>query len=126
MRRTFVLGLVLAMSVVALAADHKDVKLSGYIIDNACSATRATGEGALEKVKAHTTKCAQMPNCAKSGYAIYADGKLYKFDEDGNKKVAELLKNTKTEKGLGVSVEGTADGDIVHVSKIAETTEAMK
>ena len=122
MRRTFVLGLVLALSAVAFAADHKDVKLSGYIIDNACS-TRASGDGALEKVKAHSTKCAQMPNCAKSGYAIFADGKLYKFDEDGNKKVAELLKATKTEKGLGVSVEGTADGDIIHVSKITETVE---
>ncbi|HWO02314.1 MAG TPA: hypothetical protein VNS63_23915 [Blastocatellia bacterium] len=125
MRKSFVLGLVLAMSVVALAAEKKDVKLSGYVIDNACSA-RANGDGALEKVKAHSTKCAQMPACAKSGYAIYADGKLYKFDEDGNKKVAELLKNTKSEKGLGVSLEGTADGDTVHVTKIAETTEAMK
>lgn len=125
MSRTLVVGLVLVMSVVALAADKKDVKLSGYVIDNACSA-RATGDGALDKVKAHSTKCAQMPACAKSGYAIFADGKLYKFDEDGNKKVAELLKATKSEKGLGVSVEGTADGDIIHVAKIAENAEAMK
>ncbi len=120
MRRTLGLGLVLVMSVVALAADKKDVKLSGYVIDNACSA-RATGDTALDKVKAHSTKCAQMPNCAKSGYAIYADGKLYKFDEDGNKKVAELLKNTKSEKGFGVSVEGTVEGDVLHVTKIAES-----
>jgi type 1 fimbria pilin len=125
MRKAFGLGLILALSAVALAADKKEVKLSGYVIDNACSA-RATGEGALEKVKAHSTKCAQMPNCAKSGYAIFADGKLYKFDEDGNKKVADLLKNTKSEKGLGVSVEGTADGDVIHVAKISENVEAMK
>jgi type 1 fimbria pilin len=125
MRRTIILGLVLAMSAVALASDKKDVKLNGYVIDNACSA-RATGDTALEKVKAHSTKCAQMPNCAKSGYAIYADGQLYKFDEDGNKKVADLLKNTKSEKGLGVSVEGTVDGDILHANKIVESVEAMK
>jgi type 1 fimbria pilin len=125
MRKTVVLSLVLILSAVALAADKKDVKLNGYVIDNACSA-RAAGDGALEKVKAHSTKCAQMPNCAKSGYAIFADGKLYKFDEDGNKKVAELLKNTKSEKGLGVAVEGTVDGDIIHVAKIAETVETMK
>ena len=125
MRRTLVLGLVLVLSAVALAAEKKDVKLTGYVIDNACSA-RATGEGALEKVKAHSVKCAQMPACAKSGYAIFADGKLYKFDEDGNKKVAELLKNTKNEKGLGVSLEGTAEGDTIHVAKISETAEAMK
>lgn len=120
MKRLLGLGLVLVMSVVALAADKKEVKLSGYVIDNACS-TRATGDTALDKVKAHSTKCAQMPNCAKSGYAIYADGKLYKFDEDGNKKVAELLKNTKSEKGFGVSVEGTVEDDILHITKIAES-----
>lgn len=120
MKRVLGLGLVLMLSVVALAADKKDVKLTGYVIDNACSA-RATGDAALDKVKAHSTKCALMPNCAKSGYAIFADGKLYKFDEDGNKKVGELLKNTKTEKGFGVSVEGTVEGDILHVTKIAES-----
>lgn len=125
MRRAFVLSLVLVMSAVAVAAEKKEVKLTGYVIDNACSA-RATGEGAMEKVKAHSTKCAQMPNCAKSGYAIFADGKLYKFDEDGNKKVADLLKTTKSEKGLGVSVEGTADGDTIHVAKISENVETMK
>lgn len=125
MRRSIILGLVLAMSAIALASDKKDVKLNGYVIDNACS-TRATGDTALEKVKAHSTKCAQMPNCAKSGYAIYADGQLYKFDEDGNKKVADILKNTKSEKGLGVSVEGTLDGDILHANKIVESVEAMK
>ncbi|HSO74578.1 MAG TPA: hypothetical protein VLU47_07060 [Blastocatellia bacterium] len=120
MKRVLGLGVIMMMSVVALAADKKDVKLSGYVIDNACSA-RATGDTALDKVKAHSTKCAQMPNCAKSGYAIYADGKLYKFDEDGNKKVAELLKNTKAEKGFGVSVEGTVENDILHVTKIVES-----
>ena len=125
MSRILIVGLVLAMSAVALAGEKKDVKLNGYVIDNACSA-RATGEGAMEKVKAHSTKCAQMPKCAESGYAIFADGKLYKFDAEGNKKVAELLKATKSEKGLGVSLEGTADGDIIHVAKIAENVEAMK
>ena len=125
MLRTLVIGLVLLMSVAALAADKKDVKFSGYVIDNACS-VRATGDTALDKVKAHSTKCAQMPNCAKSGYAIFAEGKLYKFDEDSNMKVAELLKNTKSEKGLGVSVEGTLDGDTLHATKIAENVEPAK
>ena len=120
MKRVLGLGVIMMMSVVALAADKKEVKLSGYVIDNACSA-RATGDTALDKVKAHSTKCAQMPNCAKSGYAIFADGKLYKFDEDGNKQVAELLKNTKAEKGFSVSVEGTVENDILHVTKIVES-----
>ncbi|HMG36019.1 MAG TPA: hypothetical protein VKM94_18935 [Blastocatellia bacterium] len=119
MRRLIAVGIVLTIASIAMAREDK-VKLTGYVIDNACSA-RASGDGGADKVKAHTVKCATMPNCAKSGYAIYADGKLYKLDEDGNKKVAEILKNTKVEKGLSVAVEGTVDGETLHATKITET-----
>jgi len=118
-KRILGLGVVLALSVVALATEGKSVKLTGYIIDNACSARAASDNGA-EKVKNHTVKCAMMANCAKSGYAVYADNKLYKLDEEGNKQAAEILKNTKLEKGVQVSVEGTVDGDVLKVSKISE------
>ena len=119
MRRLVAVGIVLMIASMAMARSDK-VKLTGYVIDNACSA-RATGEGGADKVKAHTVKCAQMPPCVKSGYAIYADGKLYKLDEEGNKKVADILKNTKVEKGLSVSVEGTVDGETLHATKITES-----
>jgi len=118
-KKAFVIGTVLLMAVVALAREGKDVKLTGYVIDNACSA-RAAGENGAEKVKSHTVKCAMMPPCAKSGYAVYADGKLYKLDEEGNKKAADILKNTKAEKGVQVSVEGNLDGDTLKVTKIVE------
>jgi type 1 fimbria pilin len=118
-KKVFVLGTVLLMAVVAFAREGKDVKLTGYVIDNACSA-RAAGENGAEKVKNHTVKCAMMPPCAKSGYAVFADGKLYKLDEEGNKKAADILKNTKAEKGVQVAVEGTLDGDILKVTKIVE------
>lgn len=121
-RRVFGLGMVLLLAGVAVAATGaKSVKLTGYLIDNACSARAATENGA-EKVKAHTVKCAMMPNCAKSGYALYADGKLYKLDEEGNKKAAEIYKNTKVEKGLQVAVEGDADGDALKVTSMSEVT----
>jgi len=120
-RRTLVLGFVLLLASIALARDDKSVKLTGYIIDNACSA-RAAGENGAEKVKNHSTKCAQMPNCAKSGYAVFVDGKLYKLDEAGNTKAAEILKNSKAEKGVQVSVEGTVDGDTLKVKSISEVT----
>ena len=114
--------LVLLLAGVAVAAsDSKSVKLTGYIIDNACAAGRATGDNAADKVKNHTVKCAQMAKCAESGYALYADGKLYKLDAEGNKKAAELLKNTKVERGMQVAVEGTLDGETLTVTKIAET-----
>lgn len=121
-RKILGLALVFLLAGVALAAkEGKSVKLTGYIIDNACSA-RAASENGAEKVKNHTVKCAMMPPCAKSGYAVYADNKLYKLDEEGNKKAAEILKNTKADKGVQVSVEGTVDGDILKVEKISEVT----
>ena len=118
-KKTFVIGVVLLLAVVAFAREGKDVKLTGYIIDNACSA-RASSENGAEKVKNHTVKCALMPPCAKSGYAVYTDGKLYKLDEEGNKKAGEILKSTKSEKSVQVSVEGTLDGDQLKVKSISE------
>jgi hypothetical protein len=53
---------------------------------------------------------------------LYADGKLYKLDAEGNKKAAELLKNTKVEKGLQVAVEGTVDGETLTVTSMSEVT----
>jgi len=65
-----------------------------------------------------------MDSCETSGYAVYADQKLYKLDEKGNSSAAELLKSTKTLKGLKVSVEGTVEGDTIHVTKLTEVTTA--
>lgn len=122
-RKILFTALVLMLAGIAVAAkDSKGVKLTGYIIDNACAAGRATGDNAAEKVKSHTVKCALMPKCAESGYALYADGKLYKLDAEGNKKASELLKNTKVEKGLQVAVEGTVDGDTLTVTSMSEVT----
>ena len=122
-RKILFAGLVLLLAGVSVAArDSKPVKLTGYIIDNACAAGRATGDNAADKVKNHTVKCAQMAKCAESGYALYADGKLYKLDAEGNKKAGELLKNTKVERGMQVAVEGTVEGDTLTVKTISEVT----
>jgi len=122
-RKTLLLGMILLLAGIALAREGKSVKLTGYIIDNACSA-RASSENGAEKVKNHTVKCAMMPNCAKSGYAVFADNKLYKLDEAGNNKAAEILKNTKAEKGVRVSVEGTLDGDTLKVTSLSEVVSS--
>jgi len=122
-RKTLLVGMILLLAGIALAREGKSVKLTGYIIDNACSA-RASSENGAEKVKNHTVKCAMMPNCAKSGYAVFADNKLYKLDEAGNQKAAEILKNTKAEKGVQVSVEGTLDGDTLKVTSLSEVVSS--
>ena len=119
-RRILGLGMVLLLAGAAFAANTaRSVKLTGYLIDNACSA-RANSEGGAEKVKNHTVKCAMMPNCEKSAYALYADGKLYKLDEAGNKKAIELYKSTKAERGLQVTVEGDVEGESLKVKNMAE------
>ncbi|HXG93139.1 MAG TPA: hypothetical protein VNN73_12365 [Blastocatellia bacterium] len=121
MRKTSVIAAMLLLSSVALAVSAKDsVKLDGYVVDNACATAHAKDANVADTVKNHPTSCALMPNCAKSGYAVLADGKLYKLDEAGNKQVAALLKKTKSKNGLHVAVEGTVEGDTLHATKISE------
>lgn len=119
LRKSLVALVLLVMAGVALVAQEvKDVKLNGHVIDNMCAS--AHPNDLADTAKGHPTACATMPNCMKSGYSIVADGKQYKLDEEGNKKVMMLLKGTKSKKGLAVTVEGKLDGDTLHIKKIAE------
>lgn len=122
-RKVFPLIVGLALMAGALIAQDKSVTLTGYLIDNSCAASHATDKTFATWVKTHGTSCAMMEACEKSGYAVFADDKLYKFDESGNTSAEELLKNTKSKKGLHVKVEGTVDGDTVKVTKLTEVTE---
>src|ERR1700674_4265237 len=121
-RKVFALTVVALMAGVLFAQD-KTVTISGNLMDNAC-AESAKDIGA--RAKNHSTSCALMDGCEKSGYAVYAtDNKLYKLDDKGNDLAAGVLKNTKTAKGVKVSVEGTLDGDTIKVTKLTEVTEAI-
>jgi hypothetical protein len=124
-RKLFALGIILTVAFVLYAQD-KSVKLNGYLIDNACSAGHAKDAGFAERVKKHKTSCALMDACETSGFAVLAEGKLYKLDEAGNKSAAELLKATETKSGVQVAVEGTIDGETVHVTKITEVKAAAE
>jgi hypothetical protein len=113
-------AVALLVMTAALVAQEKTVTLDGYMIDNAC----ASSDKAKDKtwIKTHSTSCATMEACEKSGYAVFANDKLYKFDDAGNASAAEVIKNTKSKKGLHVKVEGTVDGDTIKVTKITEVT----
>ena len=121
-RNLFVIGLVMSLFLAAAAAvaASETKKLTGYIVDNACGSPHAGDANPAEFAKGHPISCALMPRCSQSGYALFAEGKVYKLDESGNKSVIGLLKNTKSKKGLNVTVEGTIEGDTIHVTKIAE------
>jgi type 1 fimbria pilin len=123
MRKVFPLVVVLALMAGALMAQDKSVTLTGYLIDNSCAANHETDKKFATWIKTHGTDCANMESCEKSGYAVFADNKLYKFDDAGNTSAATLLHSTKSKKGLHIKVEGTVAGDTVKVTKITEVTE---
>ena len=121
MRKVFALTTIVLLAGIMFAQD-KTVTLDGYLMDNAC-AESAKDIGA--RAKTHSVSCSLMDGCEKSGYAVFAGEKLYKLDDKGNASAEELLKNTKTKKGVHVKVEGTVDGDTVKVSKLTEVMEAI-
>jgi hypothetical protein len=124
-RRIFAITFVLVMAGLVLAQGQKSVKITGYLLDNACGGGgKETDEQKAERAKGHETSCALMPNCAKSGFGVYSDGKYYKFDDAGNKSAKGLLEDTQTKKGVKVEVEGTLDGSTIKVTKLTEVTEA--
>jgi type 1 fimbria pilin len=120
-RKLLLIVLSLAFAAILYAQGDKTVKITGNLIDNACAESAKDLE---TRAKNHSTSCALMDGCEKSGYAVYADKKLYKLDDKGNDSAADLLKNTKTQKGVKVTVEGTIEGDTIHVTKLTEATEA--
>ncbi len=121
-RKVFALTTIVLLAGV-LFAQEKTVTITGNLIDNAC-AESAKDLGA--RAKNHSTSCAMMDGCEKSGYAVYAaDNKLYKLDDKGNDLAAGLLKSTQTKKGVKVSVEGTVNGDTIKVTKLTEVTDAV-
>ncbi len=71
----------------AVVADT--LTLTGDIIDNMCAGGQKA-ENLAAFVKTHTKECALK--CSDSGYAIFSNGALLKFDAASNAKVAEFLK----------------------------------
>lgn len=67
-----------------------EITLAGYIIDNKCAT--ANKDKLEDFVRIHTKRCALLPACVASGYSIFSEGKLYKFDSASNAKIEEFLK----------------------------------
>ena len=122
-RKLFVISILIAVAAAAvLYAQKKEVKLTGNLIDNACSSHHVNDKDFGDRVANHTTSCALMAACKGSGYAVYAESKLYKLDDAGSKLAQGVLEDSKTEKGVRAAVEGTLEGDTIHVTKLTEVT----
>jgi hypothetical protein len=89
------------------AADAKE--LTGTLIDNMC------GEKKTDEAAAAGHKAACAVKCADSGYQLIVGDKHYKFDDKGNEKAKEYLKDNKE---LKVTVEAKADGEKLEVASI--------
>jgi hypothetical protein len=116
-RKTFLFIIVLALAAFTFAQDAKksSAKITGYLVDSMCA-----GEHGEDDAKEHAVSCALMPGCARSGFVVVAKDKHYKLDAHGNEEAAKVLNATKTKKGLKVEVEGTIEGETLHVEKLAE------
>lgn len=89
------------------AAPAEVITLNGTIIDNMCAGNKDAA--ALEEfVKTHPKSCALMPDCAASGYSIFADGQLSKFDADSSARIEEFLR--KEDSSLQVTVTANKVG----------------
>jgi DNA-binding PadR family transcriptional regulator len=119
-RKLLVVILSLAFAAMLYAQGSKPLTVTGYLIDNACSESTTN---LAARAKGHTTSCALMDNCEKSGYSVVTeDNKRYKLTEKGDGMAAELLKATKTTKGVKVTVEGNYNGSELDVTKLTEVT----
>jgi len=101
-----------------ISAQEKKATLTGYLVDKMCAAGQAKKADPMAAASNHSRSCAEK--CADSGYGVFADGKYYEFDEKGNDLAKDLLKNSKKEKGIKVSVEGNVHESHLMVDKISE------
>ena len=119
-RKLLVVILSLACAALLYGQSSQAVKVTGYLIDNACA---GSAKDLATRAKGHSTSCALMDSCETSGYSVVTDdSKRYKLTDNGDKMAAELLKNTKTTKGLKVAVEGNYNGSELDVTKLTEVT----
>jgi len=85
----------------SLAADILSFK--GDIVDNMCAAENK--DNLADFLRTHTKECALMSDCVASGYSIFADGKLYEFDQASNKKIEEFLRQPDSKLQVVVKAE---------------------
>ncbi len=123
MRYLSLIGLILCLvTSVGFAADMTltatvridSMMLKGDIIDNLCAGSKNPAELG-NFVKTHTKGCALMPACVKSGYSIFAEDKLYKFDAASNAEIAEFLRKPESKLQVVVMVKKN-DGELSLVS----------
>ena len=101
------------IATIAFAAElpakaEKALILKGDIIDNMCAGSQKADQLAAF-LKTHTKECALMHGCAPSGYSIFSNGKLSKFDKASSAKIEEFLKKPDSKLQVVATVEKEAN-----------------
>jgi len=115
----FALLVALSMIIVALAQNAGSVE--GPITDQMCG-NGMVKKGSHSGAAGHSGKagCALKEACAKSGFGVFADGKFYKFDENGNKLAKTALENSSKDTGVNFKVTGKISEGNIAVTDIKE------
>ncbi len=123
-RKSLLLLSVLMVAVTLLYAQNdkkqdekKAAQITAFVVDVHC----ATGLDVNDRE--HPVSCSLQTKCAESGYAVVAKDNLYKLDENGNKLALAILQETKTKKGLAVSIVGTLKDGVLYVDTMSEVIE---
>ena len=110
MKKNLALVLITLLCVgIVASAKTKKVKLTGVVVDKACSAKLSKKDNVQEAALGHTKKCALMDACEKSGYGVFVDGKFYEFDAKGNGLAKALIEKSTMDKGIKLAVKAKAD-----------------
>ena len=97
----------------AASAAPKARTMVGYVIDTKCATANSATLG--DFVTTHTKDCAVA--CKDSGYNLFSEGILYKFDKASSDKVLDFL--GKADSKLNVKAEVTmGEGDVLTLISI--------
>ena len=93
MKRVIILAMMFcfAASLVFAQQPSGDVQVKGVIVDNLNADSRKP-EKLDEFLKTYTKEYALQPQCVASGYSIFSNGKLMKFDKISNADIEAFLK----------------------------------
>jgi hypothetical protein len=106
-------SVLLTMACLAHAAE-----IQGVVIDSNC------GDDILKHGRQIILKqrrdCSLRQHYVRDGYGIVTDDqKFYRFDDAGNKKALQLLKNIPDKDNLKVIVSGDIDGETIKVGRMS-------
>jgi len=88
----------------------KGMVMVGTVIDTKCATDNKADLAAF--IKTHTKECAMLPPCHASGYNLYYEGKLIKFDKKSSDKVFDFLKKADSKLDVKVKASHNKDGTL--------------